>query len=217
MDGERLVLVPVLSLLVFLGVAELQAFWVGAGDPGVPHALGITHRVLRLLFYGLMIGLLLTRRGATGSKPTRRATVAAYVGTFCPFLLVLDPGSPVGGEALVLVGIAVTTIGLGLSVYALGWLGRSFGVVPRARRLVRSGPYRYVRHPLYVAEFVCMAGGRAPATPVAVVSEGTMPGERTVLATLETLADRLASEAVRPPAIIVVGDVVAVAHPAHFA
>ena len=61
-----------------------------------------------------------------------------------------------------------------------------------------------------------VAGGRAPATPVAVVCEGTMPGERTVLATLETLASRLAEEAVRPPAIIVVGDVVAVAHPAHF-
>ncbi|WP_028638330.1 uroporphyrinogen-III C-methyltransferase [Nocardioides sp. URHA0032] len=62
-----------------------------------------------------------------------------------------------------------------------------------------------------------VAGGRSPATPVAVVSEGTMPGERTVLATLGTLAARLAEEAVRPPAIIVVGEVVAVAHPAHFA
>ncbi|MGY2703477.1 uroporphyrinogen-III C-methyltransferase [Nocardioides sp. HB32] len=62
-----------------------------------------------------------------------------------------------------------------------------------------------------------VAGGRSPATPVAVVSEGTMPGERTVLATLGTLAARLSEEAVRPPAIIVVGEVVAVAHPAHFA
>jgi uroporphyrin-III C-methyltransferase/precorrin-2 dehydrogenase/sirohydrochlorin ferrochelatase len=59
-------------------------------------------------------------------------------------------------------------------------------------------------------------GGRAASTPVAVVCEGTMPGERTVLATLGTLAARLAEEEVRPPAIIVVGDVVAVAHPAHF-
>ena len=61
-----------------------------------------------------------------------------------------------------------------------------------------------------------VAGGRPPATPVAVVCEGTMPGERTVLATLETLAARLEEEAVRPPAIIVVGEVVRVAHPAHF-
>ncbi|GAB2454739.1 uroporphyrinogen-III C-methyltransferase [Nocardioides hungaricus] len=62
-----------------------------------------------------------------------------------------------------------------------------------------------------------IAGGRAPDCPVAVVCDGTMPGQRTVLATLGTLADRLAAEAVRPPAIIVVGPVVAVAHPEHFA
>ncbi|WP_435743729.1 uroporphyrinogen-III C-methyltransferase [Nocardioides sp. SYSU DS0663] len=56
-------------------------------------------------------------------------------------------------------------------------------------------------------------GGRAPETPVAVVCEGTMPGERTVLSTLGTLADDLETQAVKPPAIIVIGEVVAVAHP----
>ncbi len=40
-----------------------------------------------------------------------------------------------------------------------------------------------------------------------------MPGERTVLATLGTLGEVLAAEQVKPPAIIVIGDVVAVAHP----
>ncbi|WP_193605461.1 uroporphyrinogen-III C-methyltransferase [Nocardioides dongkuii] len=60
-------------------------------------------------------------------------------------------------------------------------------------------------------------GGRDPGTPVGVVCDGTMPAERTVLATLGTLAEELAAQDVRPPAIIVVGDVVAVAHPEHFA
>ena len=58
-----------------------------------------------------------------------------------------------------------------------------------------------------------LEGGRDAATPVAVVCDGTMPGERTVLSTLGELTADLASEEVRPPAIIVVGDVVAVAHP----
>jgi uroporphyrin-III C-methyltransferase / precorrin-2 dehydrogenase / sirohydrochlorin ferrochelatase len=62
-----------------------------------------------------------------------------------------------------------------------------------------------------------IAGGRAEATPVAVICDGTMPGERTVLATLATLEAELESEQVKPPAIIVVGGVVAVAHPAAFA
>ncbi|WP_127480977.1 uroporphyrinogen-III C-methyltransferase [Nocardioides pantholopis] len=61
-----------------------------------------------------------------------------------------------------------------------------------------------------------LAGGRSADTPVGIVCDGTMPGERTVLCTLGTLAEVLETEAVKPPAIIVVGEVVAVAHPEHF-
>ncbi len=59
--------------------------------------------------------------------------------------------------------------------------------------------------------------GRAPDTPVAVVQEGTMPGERVVWSRLATLAEDLADAGVRPPAVIVVGDVVAVAAPDRYA
>jgi len=62
-----------------------------------------------------------------------------------------------------------------------------------------------------------VAEGRDADTPVAVIVEGTMPEERTVLATLGTLAGEIAAQQVRPPAIIVVGEVVAVAHPERFA
>lgn len=61
-----------------------------------------------------------------------------------------------------------------------------------------------------------VTGGRSAETPVAVVCDGSMPTQRTVLATLGTLADRLVEEAVKPPAIIVIGAVVAVAHPDDF-
>ena len=59
--------------------------------------------------------------------------------------------------------------------------------------------------------------GRPPGTPVAVVSDGTMPDERTVFATLGTLGEQIVESGVRPPAIIVIGDVVAVARPDVFA
>jgi len=62
-----------------------------------------------------------------------------------------------------------------------------------------------------------VTGGRPSATPVAVVCDGTMPTERTVLSTLGKLADDLEAEQVRPPAVIVVGEVVAVAHPERYA
>ncbi len=61
-----------------------------------------------------------------------------------------------------------------------------------------------------------ISGGRRDKTPVAVVVDGTMPTERTVLARLDTLADRLLAEQVRPPAIIVIGEVVRVAFPDEF-
>ena len=46
--------------------------------------------------------------------------------------------------------------------------------------------------------------------------EGTLPGERTVLSTLLDLDADLDRYDVRPPAIIVVGEVVAVARPATY-
>lgn len=54
--------------------------------------------------------------------------------------------------------------------------------------------------------------GRPPTTPVAVVVEGTLPGERRLVTRLSELGEEIERHGVRPPAIIVIGDVVAVAH-----
>ena len=50
-----------------------------------------------------------------------------------------------------------------------------------------------------------LEGGRPEDEPAAVVERGTLPGQRTVSATLGTIAGRAAEEAIRPPAITVVG------------
>jgi uroporphyrinogen III methyltransferase / synthase len=54
-----------------------------------------------------------------------------------------------------------------------------------------------------------VAGGRAADEPVAVVERGTLPGQRTLLATLADVAERAAAERIRAPAITVVGPVAA--------
>ena len=64
---------------------------------------------------------------------------------------------------------------------------------------------------------VLVRGGRSAGTPVAVVCDGSMPAERTVLTTLGELGQALVDEAVQPPAIIVVGEVVGVAHAERYA
>ena len=54
-----------------------------------------------------------------------------------------------------------------------------------------------------------IAGGRSRTTPAALIEWGTYPHQRTVTATLETLATVAAREKVIAPSIAVVGDVVA--------
>ena len=54
-----------------------------------------------------------------------------------------------------------------------------------------------------------VAAGRSPETPVACVRWGTIPEQRTVTGTLEDIAERVAEADLKPPAITVVGDVVA--------
>ena len=50
-------------------------------------------------------------------------------------------------------------------------------------------------------------GGRAGSTPAAVVERGTMPGQRTVTASLEGIAEAVEAAGVKAPALIVVGEV----------
>ena len=57
-----------------------------------------------------------------------------------------------------------------------------------------------------------IAGGRSPETPVAVVQEGTTAAQRRVDATLATVAAVVEAEQIRPPSVVVIGDVVALAH-----
>lgn len=44
------------------------------------------------------------------------------------------------------------------SVIAIGNLGKSFSIMPEARKLVTGGPYAFARHPLYAAEMLSIAG-----------------------------------------------------------
>jgi uroporphyrin-III C-methyltransferase/precorrin-2 dehydrogenase/sirohydrochlorin ferrochelatase len=52
--------------------------------------------------------------------------------------------------------------------------------------------------------------GRSSETPVMVVQDGTLPTQRTLYATLSTVAERVTAAGIRPPAIVIVGDVVKV-------
>jgi protein-S-isoprenylcysteine O-methyltransferase Ste14 len=63
--------------------------------------------------------------------------------------------------AVQIVGLVLFLAGLGLAVWARIYLGRNWGM-PMTRKdepeLVTSGPYRFVRHPIYSGLFLAILG-----------------------------------------------------------
>ncbi|MDG5805115.1 uroporphyrinogen-III C-methyltransferase [Streptomyces ossamyceticus] len=55
-----------------------------------------------------------------------------------------------------------------------------------------------------------IAHGKSPDTPVALIQEGTTAAQRRVDATLATVAETVVAEEIKPPAVIVIGEVVSV-------
>jgi uroporphyrinogen III methyltransferase/synthase len=54
-----------------------------------------------------------------------------------------------------------------------------------------------------------IAGGRDPRTPAAAIRWGTRPDQQTLIGTVANLAERVAEAKLKPPALIIVGEVVA--------
>jgi len=58
-------------------------------------------------------------------------------------------------------GIAITAAGLGFALWARAYLGRNWSgavTIKVGHELVRSGPYRWVRHPIYSGLILAMLG-----------------------------------------------------------
>ena len=53
-----------------------------------------------------------------------------------------------------------------------------------------------------------VAGGRCEGTPAALIENATLPSQRTVVGSLGTIVEKARDAEVRPPAVLVVGDVV---------
>jgi len=116
--------------------------------------LSIFTNSLFTLMLALLYALRLRAKSTAGLWPS----IAALLGGFMLFgLLLLKPRTDLSLSTQIIACLLVM-IGNGMAIYALVHLGRSFSILPESRRLVTSGPYQTVRHPLYVAEAIASCG-----------------------------------------------------------
>lgn len=82
---------------------------------------------------------------------------AAIIGANLQITFVLLPRAEHGVTVRV-ASLLLVIVGTAASVYVVSCLGKSFSILPQARSLRFSGPYRIIRHPLYLAEQIATLG-----------------------------------------------------------
>ena len=106
----------------------------------------------------LVLGIALTRRPPEvydHSLPSSAAVIVAYAYPYAQVAyLRWVPGNPAWPAG----GLLLVTLAACLSLASLLSLGRRFGVYPALRGLVTRGPYRLMRHPMYLAYVIADIG-----------------------------------------------------------
>jgi protein-S-isoprenylcysteine O-methyltransferase Ste14 len=102
------------------------------------------------------------------NRPLRRTASPAQVASSLPSLAAGGIGVAIAAPWADwnLASTAVFTAGSLLAVVSLLTLGRSFGVLPAARKPVCTGVYRWVRHPAYVGQLLMLAGCGISSSPL---------------------------------------------------
>lgn len=147
-----------LALVAWLGlggVGIIERLWSGPAALG--GALFWLSDFANLAFMALLAVLLVIRRPPVLKAPGLAPRLAGAAGFAIPALAALLPRAPLGPVALA-ISTTLMLIGSIASIFVCFWLGRSFALFPQARALVTGGPYRWVRHPLYLAETIAVVG-----------------------------------------------------------
>jgi protein-S-isoprenylcysteine O-methyltransferase Ste14 len=144
------------SLITFVSVAAIVTFMVVAQ---LSRARGVA------------------RRGETVARSRGLAHYVAYF-FFVPYVVIAArPGPEVELAGPVRwVGLALVVLGITFAVWAIATLGRHYDLeleIHRDHELIRSGPYRLVRHPVYSGLALHFAGA-CLATGDLVLVAGTL-------------------------------------------
>lgn len=117
----------------------------------------VISRSTSLLFFCMLCCVSLLRPTPVARRTGVMPNLIAFVGTYGVWLSPLLPVAH-ASPAIAIAGSATIIVGSLFIIVSITRLGQSFSIVPQARTLVVSGPYRLVRHPLYLAEEIALAG-----------------------------------------------------------
>lgn len=158
---DRLMRLPILLFTSFFFIREMLGLNDFLAHPPLVwdwHYMStLAARIALLVFLGLLIFF-----HAIRSRPINQAAgwepkISALLGlTLGNVLLLLDRSTP--SPMLDIASTLLLLMGNYLCVVVLLHLGRSVSIMAEARKLVTSGPYRVIRHPLYLAEQIAIVG-----------------------------------------------------------
>jgi protein-S-isoprenylcysteine O-methyltransferase Ste14 len=156
MMGARVVF-ALFALFAVANVAGAVDATAGAvREPGLHAWLVTGYWLLKLAVASAFAYFVAVREPAR--RPARDPLAFAACAGAIASVVALRPPGPEAPIAPLLAGEVLTLAGgvwLLVSVLALG---RCFGVLPEARGLVTRGPYRLVRHPVYLGELAALLG-----------------------------------------------------------
>lgn len=113
-----------------------------------------------------------------GSRPGRHVRPGLLAIIAVILLRVFRGSSPtVHAAAAQAIGLAMLVAGLGLAVWARIHLGRNWGMPMTEKdepELVTSGPYRFIRHPIYSGLLLGMLGTALATDPYWFIALGIM-------------------------------------------
>jgi protein-S-isoprenylcysteine O-methyltransferase Ste14 len=111
-----------------------------------------------ILQHLMVLIIALTRRPPEMQDRSMASNAAVFTAYTYPYAQILYLNYIPGNPAWPGIGLALVTIGAFLSLASLISIGRRFSIRPALRELATKGPYRLVRHPMYLAYIIADIG-----------------------------------------------------------
>jgi protein-S-isoprenylcysteine O-methyltransferase Ste14 len=119
----------------------------------------LLQELVTVIFLALVVVLfIIRRRRIEGERATLGPGAVALLGTFLLNVVAYLPVEDTTSTESLLASSVVVIVGTVFTIWSLATLGRCFGLFPEARGLVTRGPYRLVRHPVYLGELISAFG-----------------------------------------------------------